>query len=303
MLKSLQDLHRESVIRFWQQNRIFITKMTSLAVFSYVLADSASLGLGSLIPDAPIVPAPLPIYQRVERNFSAGYAENILNRNIFSSQNVVPADDYLNSQPRRTNLPWVLIGCMVFEDELNSIATIEDRTARRTFPVQVDDLIDGQYRVVRIDQRRVYFTNIGSGSFEYLEMAEQFAGLDLNVIPVSAVHKDSGVTQTGLNQYEVSKAALDKSLANLPDLLKQARAIPNFENGVISGFRIVEVDRGSFFEQLGIKAGDVITSFNGEPINDLGKVTQLFGNIRDIDKADLSFQRGGRTMTSHFAIK
>lgn len=59
-----------------------------------------------------------------------------------------------------------------------------------------------------------------------------------------------------------------KPIDPTPEDLREAKAVPNFTEGKFSGYYLQQVKKGSFFDQLGLKAGDIVQTVSGAPIED-----------------------------------
>jgi len=63
------------------------------------------------------------------------------------------------------------------------------------------------------------------------------------------------------------------------------------DNGKLSGFKVRFVRRGSPFEKLGLKRGDIIKSINGEPITDYATPMRMLRSADSIDDLSLTIER------------
>lgn len=278
-------------------------RMAFVAFGAYFMADTVSLFTESMIPEAPIVPAPK-IVKKVEKTRTLEQYSAITSRNIFSSKNIIPEDKDLENGPaRKTALPLNLVGTMVLKDELKSIASIEDKSANMIFPVRVEDTVQNKIRVTKIEHLRVTFVNLSTGHLEYVEILDDFPQLNVSGPAASTPKNVGGVTQTSENKFEIEKSVIEKGLSNISQVLQSARAVPNFENGMANGYRIVEIDAGSLFESMGIKKNDVISGINGEPLNDPGKAFQLFNEIRNVQHLELNVIRNGRKSVINYDVR
>lgn len=264
---------------------------------AYFLADTVSLFTDSFVPEPPAVPAPR-VTKRDEKRASIEDYNSILSRNIFNSKGIIPEEEgnLANGPARRTNLPLNLVGTVVLADELKSIAAIEDKSQNMVFPLRVDDSIADKIRVTKIEHLRVYFVNKGTGHLEFVEISEDqpMFGAAQNVKPLPAKKATgTGISQADETHYDIERGTVDKAISNLSEVLQQARAIPNFENGVPDGYKMLQIVPGSIYDQLGIKNGDVVTSLNGDPINDPGKAFQLFNELKTTTHIEVGVKRGG----------
>ena len=72
------------------------------------------------------------------------------------------------------------------------------------------------------------------------------------------------------------------------------------ENGKVSAYQLVEVDRGSSVEKMGFKAGDLLLSVNGIPARDL-KETQK--NLEQESKFEVVVMRKGKKIKMFFEVQ
>ncbi len=278
-------------------------RMAFVAFGAYFMADTVSLFTDGMIPDAPIVPTPK-IVKKVEKTRTLEQYAAITTRNIFSSKNIIPEDKDLENGPaRKTSLPLNLIGTVVLKDELKSIASIEDKSANMIFPVRAEDTVQGKIRITKIEHLRVTFVNLSTGHLEYVEILDDFPQLNVTGPARAAPKTMDGITQTSENKFEIEKSVIEKGLTNISQVLQSARAVPNFENGMANGYRIVDIDAGSLFETMGIKKNDVISGINGEPLNDPGKAFQLFNEIRNVQHLELNVIRNGRKTVMSYDVR
>ena len=95
---------------------------------------------------------------------------------------------------------------------------------------------------------------------------------------------------------------VDKTLLGPNNILTQARAVPNFENGVPSGFKLFQIVPGSLYDQLGLKNGDVVLGANGDPINDPMKAMNMLSQLKENNHLELQVKRDGKTQTNSYDI-
>ncbi len=298
---------------FQRQGAAFYGKLATLLLSTYFLADVSALLVERFIPEPPLargvsLRAMPPRASRGAEDYAA-----IWNRNLFNSQGLIPGEEQGNGQdqggqPVRTNLPFNLVGTLVLHDELKSIATIEDKSASQVYPVRVDDEIPGKARILKVEATRVVFVNVATGRREFVEMPEDALGSGPR-IQVGSAQGSGGAAGTGPgvdrqgNTFNVARTEVDKTLADFNNVLTQARAVPNFENGVPQGYKLFQIVPGSIYEKLGLKNGDVIMGLNGESINDPAKAFELLGQLKNgASNLDLSIKRDGRVQNFNYNI-
>jgi len=101
---------------------------------------------------------------------------------------------------------------------------------------------------------------------------------------------------------ELPNTSIAHYLANLPELLESASAMPRYRdqgNGqrVIEGFEIDRIKKGSVVEQMGLVNGDVILELNGEPLDGLPSVIRLFGQAQNMARSKMTVLRGSERLT------
>lgn len=281
----------------------FYLKLGTVIICTYFFADLAALILSRYIPEPP--PAvPARGFQAYKRAKTVEDYNPIIARNLVNSRGIIPGEETpggdLGGPPVRTTLPINLIGTLILRDELRSIATIEDRSASQVFPVRVNDEIPAKARIIKIEPRRVIFVNTSSGRREFIELPEE-SGINPRVTlggPARPRAGGGGIEQVAPNTFSVSRQEVDKQLADLNNILTQARAVPNFENGVPNGFKFFQIVPGSIYSKLGLENGDVVTAVNGQAINDPAKAFELLNQLKESSRIEIQKKRNGRPVTT-----
>ncbi len=109
-----------------------------------------------------------------------------------------------------------------------------------------------------------------------------------------------GVSVVGENRWQISRSAADNARANLNSLLRTARMIPQLENGKTIGFKLVEMERGSLLEQVGLKVGDLVVEINQVELNSPEKALQVFQQVREASNINLGLIRNGKRETFEY---
>ena len=113
------------------------------------------------------------------------------------------------------------------------------------------------------------------------------------------------VQKTGDNNFMIKRADLLKYTNDLSSILMQARAVPNREPGTgnINGFRLLDMQPGSIYEQLGLQRMDVIKSVDGTPVDSPAKAMELYNTLKNSPKVSLQVERNGKTETMTYNIQ
>ncbi len=278
--------------------------LMTACISTYFLADISSLTIARSIPE----PEQHGHYPHTKLQPLTPEDGLIIMRNIFNSQGKVPGEeaDSLtdspqdNAPPTKSTLPLNLLGTLVLKTAALSIATIEDKAANKVYPVRAEDSIPGKLRVLEVLATRVVFINDTTRKKEYIELPDDAKSITNNA---RIAPKPTGIERVSTNQFTVSRIEVDKSLADLNNILTQARAVPNFENGIANGYKFFQIVPGSIYDKLGIKNGDVISGLNGQPVTDPGKAFEMMTELKTSNHLELQINRDGKPSTYTYDIR
>ncbi len=206
---------------------------------------------------------------------------------------------------KKTDLNVELIGTVVGTPE-NSYAIIEDHQTRTQELYQVNDMIQGQARVVDISRCRVVV--LRNGSEESIECPEPDAKTKRKSAPVrySGSTKRAGeyaVKKVSDSDFVIDEAEVESALNNINQLLTQIRVVPNFQNGQADGFKVFAIKPNSIFAKVGLKNGDVIRKVNGNDITSPEKAFQIFQELRNEKNLTIEISRRGQTQSFNYEIR
>lgn len=298
---------------FQRQDASGYGKAATIALCAFFLADLMALLVGRYIPEPPVSRLNRPQGTFRKPKALEDYSV-IFTRNLFNRNGVIPGDETqptgapidTDSAPVRTTLPFTLVGTMILQDDSRSIATIEDKTAAMVYPVRATDEIQSKARILKIEPRKVIFINISTGRKEFVDLPE-----DGTVVPVrnnprialGAPKGAGGIEKVAENQFNVSRSEVDNALKDLNKVLTEARAVPNFENGVANGYKLFQIVPGSIYDKLGLQNGDVIQGLNGSPINDPGKAFEMLSELKTSSHLELQVKKDGKVQNKIYDIR
>ncbi len=107
----------------------------------------------------------------------------------------------------------------------------------------------------------------------------------------------------GRSTIQISKAEINRNLANLQRLSREVRVQPYFQRGKLTGFLLSNVRRNSFIERMGGRNGDVVKSIDGKPIDSVQKAFSLYNTFRNKRDLNLTVLRGGRPHTISYKVR
>ena len=100
----------------------------------------------------------------------------------------------------------------------------------------------------------------------------------------------------------INRNLLTSYTKNVDKIWKDIGIGENKQNGRLNGFKINFVKRGSDFEKLGLKRGDVLLAINAEPLDSYGAAMNFFKEIDTIDNLTLTVERNGQSEEIEYEI-
>jgi general secretion pathway protein C len=258
-----------------------------LALLAYAGASTVSATIAARLTAPPVLqlsPARAPIARVPHR--PASYYASIHTRDIFNSTKpVVEAPP--EPPPEVTELRLKLWGVALRTDD-SSYCVIEDLTKRKQELFRLGAEITGGTKVKAIEWDRVILER--NGREEFLEIEGPPKGRGGAPSPPSAARArraqrapaaaGGGIEKVSEDNYLIDRKEVDSALDNMNQLFTQIRAVPHFEGGASTGFRLFAIRQNSLFDRIGLRNGDVIQRVNGTDINDPSKALALFQELR-----------------------
>lgn len=244
--------------------------------------------------------------------------DNIVSRNIFNSDGVIPEnmlakEDGAANKPLdeniavETGLPLTLLGTIVHVNPGKSVATLEVKgQSAGALPYVPNDDIEGLATLIKVERKKAFIKNLSTNRYEFVQIKDD-PSLSLKKAGPAKPSGGGGagpVKKEGENTFALQRSNLEGLMNNLPDLLTQARAIPNIgPGGKPDGFKIVEIQPGSIYEQLGIQMNDTIKGVDGEPVDSAAKAMELYNALRTRSNVSINIERGGKPVTLNYNIR
>jgi general secretion pathway protein C len=239
-----------------------------------------------------------------------GIYDDILSRNIFNSDGIIPELQVAGNQggatdisgpARETSLGIGLIGTIVHANPGKSVATIEFKNSPdKVIPYIPNDDIEGMATLIKVERKRAYIRNLSSGAIEYVQIKDE-PGISFS--RKSQGKQDGPVTVDGDNNFSINKFDLETQMANISELLTQARGVPNIVAGKIDGFKITDIVPGSIYTKLGVKDGDILKEVDGQKLDSPAKAMELYNTLRTKSKIEVSGERNGKPFNMTYNIK
>lgn len=228
-----------------------------------------------------------------KRSFVTAIAE----RNIFDSAAVKSVSD----GPQETGCKeskMGLLATVVADEPAYSSALIGGSGPGRAFGYKVGDNVPGEGTIVTIDQKRVCIED--GGCLCMGDEARRSVGPD---VAAEDETDSGGVTKVSDTKFLVDKSFVEKQLANVEALATQIRAVPKTENGAIVGFRLSAIRKGSAFDKLGIKNGDVLHAANGTTLTSTEAALAAYQALGSESAFNFEITRKNQKMTIEYEVR
>lgn len=184
---------------------------------------------------------------------------------------------------------FLVIGAIGSGTDSKGVVLLKKKADASAFAVKVGTEVESGLLVFSLSDRYVYFkkesniirVKIGDelGTYEGFTPGNRIGRAEIeirgNKVTMSAAYKEH------LVKHELSK------------ILMQAAAVPYYENGRLEGFKIVEIDDGSIYQQVGLINGDIITEINGQQLSDVSMAVKVLNSLRQESRAEVLLIRDG----------
>jgi general secretion pathway protein C len=213
-----------------------------------------------------------------------------------------------NAPPVKSGLRVKLLGTLVASDKEWSFASVQDMTNQRSTSYMVGDRIQGA-EVIDIERERVIILN--NGRREYIDNqpgdgsspAPSFTPPSAPVAAAPDANLGSGIRALGENEYEVPRAEIDSTLANLNQVAMQARIVPAFKDGQAQGFKLFSIRPDSIYSKIGVQNGDVIKRINGFELNSPEKALEVYSKLKEAGRIEIELERNGSNIRKNYQIR
>lgn len=214
----------------------------------------------------------------------------------------------LAQQPPPSTLPLRLTGIVFDQDRPQRSACLIQCLAQgeRKGLFAVGDLPCDIAEIKEVRQGSVVIRNLAADRLELLVLPDAAPAATAPARPAPlAPAVDSRDDPAPL---VVPRETVRAVLANLPELLTSARAVPRYRDGaggqrVVEGFEVTEVTPSGMAERLGLRNGDLLVDVNGQVLDGMPTVLRLFGELQAIPHVTLTLVRGGKRLTVAFDTK
>lgn len=138
-----------------------------------------------------------------------------------------------------------------------------------------------------------------AGVLESLVLEDIAGGLTGKSIAVARGSSkiDDQIIRLGPNDFSLPRNIIGEKLKD-PEFLRAAHIMPRKEGG----FLVRRLKKGSLYEKIGLKQGDIITSVNGEPLNSIQDAMTHYSKLSTLDQVQIEITRNGKPEILQFHL-
>lgn len=268
---------------------LVLANLLLLGAIAYVSSSVVGTAIAAKLTPAPAVhllPPPAPV--KAEARKPNSYYTVISTRDIFTSAKPEPVKPA--GPPPKTELKVRLWGVAIHKDG-HSSCVIEDLGTHQQQLFHIGETVQNIATVAEIHWDKVVLKRDGQDEVLELTPEARLPGMMASVASPAAAaaaapaHGSKGgddhIQLVGENQYLIDRSEVDNALENMSQLFTQIRAVPHFEGGKSTGFRLFAIRQDSLFDKIGLKNGDIIQNINGNELNDPGQAMAMFQGLRN----------------------
>jgi general secretion pathway protein C len=231
------------------------------------------------------------------------YADIIVRRNIFDSSAVYDPNAAKATDPAgecRSDANVRLLATVVAEVPTYSSALISLGAARdaKADGYAMGDEVSGEGRIVLIEQKKVCMDGgtcicIGTDAAKPATASSTAKG-----------DGEGGVKKLSDNKYAVDSSLIEDSMNNFESLAGQMRVAPHKgADGQVDGYRLSAIRRGSLFDKLGIKNGDIVHTVNGNALTSTEAAMQVYQSLRNERSFNFEITRRNQRQTLEYEVR
>jgi type II secretion system protein C len=254
---------------------------------------------------------------------SKALVEGILKRNLFNSEGLTGGSSEMpsGSEIAKSQLAMKVLGIIYGGTPFNGIAMIEN-TGQGKFvnSFMVGEQISAEATLIEIQRDLILVNNQGRIEFlplEDIELRRSSRKGGVKKKPQTEISSGTGYA-TGAPPDSFKEEGFERKGANIeltaeyknrllgPDLatvLQDAKASPNYVDGVLKGWRMDQIKAGSFYEKSGMQNGDVAEEINGVLLSDAGQSIKLLKDLKNEGEIDIKINRNGVKMVINLKVR
>jgi general secretion pathway protein C len=273
-----------------ETNQTRLVELVNLAALLLLCAALASLSWRLLAPK-PAQLNLLPIPKESAAMPSKSGLTQIKAANLFGAAHIVR--DQSPSQVPLSSLNLKLNGVVAAGDDSVALISVSGQPQS---PYFIGDEVSHGAILDSVHPDRAILKR--NGVLESLVLDDVSSSLPGSAVQSRGPRDAATVRNMGQNAYAIPRNLIDSQLSN-PDFLRNATIVAHKDGG----FLVKRMKKGSLYEKLGLRRGDIIKGANGQPINNIQDAMRHYQQLGSLGQVELEVQRGGQSELLQFHLE
>jgi general secretion pathway protein C len=285
---------------FLQKNSMLIQKMPMLAVvvLAALLTHQLALLTWALVPEDTPTLLWKPIATN-NKNMSKINTEQLQKQHLFGEKSDDAQPMVQQTHAPKTRLNLKLVGIVAASEAKYSSVIIDSKGTQNSY--FIDSKIDGTSAVItHIYQNRIILDVKGSNQTLFLD-----GGDDIDKQQKKTGEKSKSTKKSKRpSKRDVKTVNLDRQelLSDPGKLTDYIKISPVRKDGVVKGYRVKPGKNKTFFNEAGLKSGDLAVELNGVDLTDTKEAFTLMKEFPTMTDITLSVERDGQLHELYFSI-
>lgn len=178
----------------------------------------------------------------------------------------------------------------IYKDEFHGYVIIKNKKNNEIKLIKINQSYEG-YLLKQIYLQEAVFEK---NSTKY--------SLKFNKNSKLAQYEIQNITKEDDIKSNISRDELKQYTTDMSKIWNNIAIQERMKNGNIDGFEVLSVKRGSVFENLGLKKGDVILKVNNKELKSYADAFEIYNNIDNLNVVKLDIIRGNEKKELEYEI-
>lgn len=161
------------------------------------------------------------------------------------------------------------------------------------------------YKLIQIDDESIVLSQNDKKyklefSKEKFNSSEQIQQPQEPLVQNAEQTNNQNITQN--LSFKIQKDEFSLNVKDIENAKKNITFKEISKNGAVDGFRILSLNRNSFFGKLGLQPSDIIKTINNIPINNYEKILEMYSNIDSYDNIKIEIIRNNTAREINYEI-
>lgn len=198
-----------------------------------------------------------------------------------------------------SSLNYKLIGTVV-GPPADSFAIIDTGDKKKQMLYRLGEKI-GDVEIIRIQRNRVILNN--AGREEMLEVKFDEVALAIRDARRTDAAGSRGIRKVSANKFILDREEVERLSGDVSRFMTQVRVVPNLVKGKPSGYKLLNIKKGSLVESIGLENGDIVKEINGKSINKPEEAFLAYQQLKDGGGFTIEIERKGKAETIYYEVR